>query len=170
MMISRLKDLGATVITTASHPAKRAAARANGADVVIDYTEKDFREVVREGFPNGIRCVFDGIGKRTFLDGLACLQKRGTMVLYGNAGGEHPDPIPPTLLTKMGSLVLMRPALYDFVSNQADYGARLDDLFSWYRAGRINLDHLTRMPLAEVGALHTDLVARKVVGKAVLAI
>ena len=92
------------------------------------------------------------------------------MVLYGNAGGEHPDPIAPTRLTQMGSLVLMRPALYDFVSTQAEFQARLDDIYSWYLKGDINLKRLTIVPIEEVVELHTSLVNREVVGKSVLSI
>ena len=170
LMIARLKSLGATVITTASRPAKQEAARAQGADLVIDYSSVDFEEALKAHSPNGVSCVFDGIGKMTFLKGLSCLQKRGTMVLYGNAGGEHPDPIPPTLLTQMGSLVLMRPALYDFVATQADFQSRLGDLFTWYQEGSINVNRLTLVPIENVATLHKNLIARDVVGKAVLSI
>ncbi len=170
LMISRLKALGATVLTTASQPAKQEAARAQGADYVIDYTACDFSDAVREAFPGGVRCVFDGIGKPTFLKGLACLQKKGTMVLYGNAGGAHPDPIAPTLLTQLGSLTLKRPALYDYVENQAEFQRRQGELFELYRQGDINLDNLTIAPLEEVAALHEAMLGRRVVGKSLLKI
>ena len=92
------------------------------------------------------------------------------MVLYGNAGGAHPDPIAPTLLTQLGSLVLMRPALYDHVATQEEFQSRLSELFAWYQSGAINLKHLTVADLGEAAALHEAFIARKVVGKAVLKI
>ena len=158
------------MITTASQKEKQEAARRQGADVVIDYTRLDFAEEIKHQYPSGIRCVFDGIGKKTFLKGLSCLRKKGTMVLYGNAGGEHPDPIAPTTLTKFGSLVLMRPALYDFVENQALFQSRLSDLFAWYQRGDINLNNLTILPLKEAASVHEALLNRKVIGKVVLSI
>ncbi len=170
LMISRLKALGAMVLTTASQSEKQAAAREQGADHVIDYTACDFAEAVKETFPSGIACVFDGIGKSTFLKGLGCIQKKGTMVLYGNAGGAHPDPIAPTLLTQMGSLTLKRPALYDYVATQAEFQERMTELFDWYRTGDINLKNLTIAPLAEATALHQRMLDRQVVGKSLLRI
>ena len=168
LMIARLKALGANVVTTASQDRKQDAARSQGADLIIDYTACNFEEMVKKHYPSGVRCVFDGIGKPTFLKGLSCLQKKGTMVLYGNAGGAHPEPIAPTLLTQMGSLTLMRPALYDYVSTQGEFQARLSDLFDWYEKGDINLKHLTIASLSEVAPLHEALINRKVVGKAIL--
>ena len=90
------------------------------------------------------------------------------MVLYGNAGGAHPDPIAPTLLTQMGSLTLKRPALYDYVATQAEFQNRMNELFLWYRRGDINLNDLTVVPIEEVAALHKRLLGRQVVGKSVL--
>jgi NADPH2:quinone reductase len=162
--------LGATVITTASQKAKQQAAQSQGADLVIDYTKDDFETIIKKNYPTGIRCVFDGIGKKTFLKGLSCLQKKGTMVLYGNAGGEHPDPIPPTLLTKKGSLVLMRPALYDFVETQEIFQVRLAELFSWQQNGTINLNNLTVKSIQKAASIHEALNGRKLVGKAVVQI
>ncbi len=46
----------------------------------------------------------------------------------------------------------------------------MDEVYAWYKTGDINLDQLTRVPLAAVSSLHEALVERKVVGKAVLEI
>ena len=67
-------------------------------------------------------------------------KKRFPNVLYGNAGGEQPEPIAPTLLTQLGSLVLMRPALYGFVLTQAELSAGPEDLYGGYQRYAINLN------------------------------
>ena len=92
------------------------------------------------------------------------------MVLYGNAGGEHPDPIAPTLLTKHGSLTLMRPALYDYVEDQPAFQKRLAGVIELYQKGDINLKNLTVAPLEEAAAVHEAMLGRQVVGKAILKI
>ena len=68
----------------------------------------------------------------------------------------------------MGSLTLMRPALYDFIPTQEEFADRMSEVLGWYKNGDINLDQLTTVPLQEVASLHEALLSRQVVGKAVL--
>ena len=77
-------------------------ARALGCDEVILYREEDFAARCRELTDGqGVHAVYDGVGKATFLAGLDCLRPRGTMVLFGNAGGDQrvPKPRHPSPLT-----------------------------------------------------------------------
>src|SRR4051812_36419336 len=112
------KKLGATVIGTAGDEDKAALARAHGCDHVILYRKEDFVTRVRElTGGHGVRVVYDGVGKDTFVGSLDCLQPRGLLVSFGQASG----PIPPfdliTLSTK-GSLYITRPILATYAGTK----------------------------------------------------
>jgi NADPH:quinone reductase-like Zn-dependent oxidoreductase len=57
--------------------------------------------------------VYDSVGKGTFEQSLACLKPRGTLVLYGSAGGDVP-PLDLIRLATLGSLYVTRPILRDY--------------------------------------------------------
>ena len=59
-----------------------------GADVVVDYTKEEYLPIVmRETGGDGVRVVFDAVGKDTFDQSLACVARKGSMVSYGNSSG-----------------------------------------------------------------------------------
>ena len=102
LLCQAAKHLGAIVIGTTSTKEKAEMSRAAGCVHVILYTEQDFEEEVKnitEG--KGVQVVYDSIGKETFLKGLRCLARRGTMVLFGNASGKV-EPFDPLLLSQYG--------------------------------------------------------------------
>ena len=45
-------------------------------------------EVMRLTDGRGVAAVYDGVGRATFDAGLACLQKLGYMISFGNASGK----------------------------------------------------------------------------------
>ncbi|MXY16307.1 MAG: quinone oxidoreductase, partial [Acidobacteria bacterium] len=82
------KHLGATVIGTVSTAAKAELARTHGCDHVINYTEENVAERVRELTGGaGLPVVYDSVGHATFAASLDCLRPRGLMVSFGNASG-----------------------------------------------------------------------------------
>ena len=84
-----LRAKGAKTIATASTDEKRALAKQNGADVVIGYDDEEVKKTVKEHTPNGegVRAVFDGVGKSTFNLSLDVLARKGTLASFGNASG-----------------------------------------------------------------------------------
>ena len=87
-MVQLAKQCGARVIATAGSDVKAAIARESGADVVIDYRTQDFKdEVLRATAGAGVDVVYDGVGLDTWEQSMACLKRRGMLVLFGNASG-----------------------------------------------------------------------------------
>ena len=86
-----LSAVGARVIATASTPEKRALARENGAEVLLEYHEEDRKLFVDKVLDitagQGVHAVFDSVGKATFDSTLAVVRRKGTMVSFGNASG-----------------------------------------------------------------------------------
>ncbi len=86
-----LRAVGARTIATASTAEKRALARENGAEVVVEYHEEDrdvfVKEVLEITGGEGVHAVFDSVGKATFDSCLAVVRRKGSMVSFGNASG-----------------------------------------------------------------------------------
>jgi len=162
---------GATVIGTVSSQVKAEHARHYGCDHVVRYREENVAAAcLRITDGRGVDAVFDGVGKPTFLTGLDSLRKRGTMVVFGNAGGAHPDPLSVTTLTQKGSLHLARPALYDYLLTQSEMQARARQLFDYMAEGSLRIPIAEVLPLHEAARAHRALQAGEVLGKWLFAI
>jgi NADPH2:quinone reductase len=151
------KLLGARVITTVSTPAKASLSLEVGADLAIPY--EDLAGVAA----GQAAVVYDGVGQATFESSLACLEKRGTLVLFGQSSG----PVPPFDLSRLGtlgSLTITRPTLRDFVSTPAALRDRSEALFGYHLRVRIGATY----PLAQTAAAHAALQSRATTGKVLL--
>jgi NADPH2:quinone reductase len=156
------KIRGATVITTVSSARKAEASRAAGADLVLGYD--DFPAALAD---RRVHAVYDGVGSSTFEGSLSVLRRRGTLVLYGGAGG-HVPAVDPLRLTEGGSLTLTRPTLRDFVADRTELDARFHDLLDWLTTDRLHLHIHSHPPLKEAKAAHHALTSRTTIGKLLL--
>lgn len=168
LLIQMAKRLGARVLTTVSTEAKAALAREAGADETILYTREDFAARVRElTGGEGVPVVYDSVGKTTFEGSLACLRRRGLMVLYGGASGPVP-PLDLIRLSTMGSLYVTRPTMKDYVATREELERRAGDVLGWVADGTLKLRIEHSYPLAEAAQAHRDLEGRKTTGKVLL--
>jgi NADPH2:quinone reductase len=156
---------GGRVIATTSSDEKAALAREAGAEDVIGY--EGFSERVRELTDGaGAAAVYDGVGRTTFAEGLACLRTRGIMVLFGASSGA-PVPIAPGSLVS-GSLFLTRPGLPAYTRSRDELMARASDVFGWIADGTLHVRIGGRYPLEDAQRAHRDLEARRTTGKLLL--
>lgn len=80
---------GATVIGSASTPAKRDHARSLGADACIDSRADDLKRELRAVTPtDGLDVVLDGVGGPVMRSGMAALGRGGRYVVLGAASQE----------------------------------------------------------------------------------
>jgi NADPH:quinone reductase len=83
------KAAGARVIGVVGGASKREAARALGADVVVDRHTQDFVDVVKaETGGRGADVVFDPVGGPAYVRSTKCIAFEGRIVVVGFAGGE----------------------------------------------------------------------------------
>lgn len=168
ILVQWAKLLGATVIGTVGNDDKAQRARALGCDHVIVYSREKFPARVRELTGGvGVAVVYDSVGRDTFLDSVACLRRRGTMVSYGNATG----PVLPfdcALLHKAGSVYVTRPGLPDYIASRAELVERAAALFEVVRGGQVKIEILQRYALKDAAQAHRDLEARRTTGSSVL--
>ncbi len=162
------KALGLQLIGTAGGAAKCALAREHGAAHVIDYTSEDFVERVKDiTAGQGVKVVYDSIGKDTFERSLNCLRPFGLMASFGNASG----PVPPFAIGSLGpkgSLYITRATLFTHIATREATQAMADDLFSVVGSGAVKIRIDQRYALADVAQAHRDLEARKTTGSTVL--
>lgn len=162
------KSRGAEVATTVSTEEKAALSEEAGSDLVIIYTETDFKAAVEEEFgPHALDVVYDGVGAATFEKGLDLLRPRGMMVAFGNASGPPPE-ISPLILSQKGSLFLTRPTMAHYMQTREELMARCGSLFDLVRAGMLTVRIGDRYPLADAADAHRALQARKTTGKVLL--
>lgn len=168
LLVQMAKMRGARVIGTTSTIEKESLARQYGADDIILYTQEDFEERVAdltEG--KGVRVVYDGVGKATFIKGLNCLQPRGMMVLFGQASGAV-DPVDPQLLNQKGSLFLTRPGLGHYSASKEEVRSRAADLFDWIAADKLKVRIDKTWSLADAAEAHRYMEGRQTKGKLLL--
>jgi NADPH2:quinone reductase len=162
-----LKQLGATVIGTVGSEEKAELARVHGCDHPIVYTKEDFVERVKEiTGGKGVPVVYDSVGKDTFYKSLDCLQRYGTMVLFGQASGPV-EPLDPNILAGKGSLYLTRPTLMNYCIERPDLVNSSKELFEAVGKG-LKVEINQTYPLKDTAQAHRDLEARKTTGSTIL--
>src|SRR5215208_3983468 len=107
LSVQMAKLLGAgTVIATASSEEKLNLARSLGADVLIDYTEEDWPEGVREATEGkGADVILEFVGSESPEKNLQCLNVFGRMVVFGAASRERGTIVPAALMKRCHAVV-----------------------------------------------------------------
>jgi NADPH2:quinone reductase len=162
------KSLGATVIGTVGSDAKAALAKKRGCKYVINTSQENFVERVKEITRGaGVPVVYDGVGKDTFSGSLDCLAPLGMMVSYGNASGAVTQ-FNPGVLAQKGSLFLTRPTLVNYTATREDLLKAARELFAVVKSGKVKIAINQTYPLREAAQAHSDLESRKTTGSTVL--
>ncbi len=161
------RALGYRLIATAGSDEKCRLALANGAAHAINYRTEDFAARVQEITDGqGVKVVYDSVGKDTWEKSLECLRLMGLMVSFGNASG----PVPPfsVLILTPKQLYVTRGSLFAHIATREGCQAMADDLFEVVRSGKVKIHIEQRFPLAEVQAAHRALEARQTTGSTIL--
>ena len=170
LLVQWCKHVGATVIGTVSTEEKAEAARAAGADHIINYAHEAVAPRVRElTGGEGVRVTFDGIGAATWEASLDATGRRGLIVSYGNAGGPVTG-VTLGILSQKGSLYATRPTLFDYYATPEERRAGADYVWDMFRQGAIRVTVGQRYPLEDAARAHADLEARRTTGSTVLTV
>lgn len=160
--------LGANVIGVVGNNEKAALARDNGCRHVLQSAPGELAPRVRELTDGeGVRAVYDSVGKDTFFDSLDSLARHGVMVSYGNASGPAPA-LAPLELARRGSLYLTRPVLFDFIAERQTRLDACELLFARIADGTLNVTIGQRFALADAARAHNALESRATLGATVL--
>jgi len=154
--ISMAKHLGATVYTTAS--AKNADyVRKLGADYVIDYTQENYVDVIRQREPNGIDAVLAATLDQQNIGAALELVKPGGTVAYMN--NQPPD----------SNLIAEKNIKTEFSHHRPD-GESLGELLTLFDAGKLQVPDITTMPLEQAIDAQKQSESGRTRGKLVLEI
>ena len=113
----------------------------------------------------GVKVVYDSVGKDTWTQSLDCLQPLGLMVSFGNSSGAV-APFAPGLLAQKGSLYVTRPTLGSFARTRERTQAMADELFAVVESGQVQIHIDQRYPLEQAAQAHRDMEARLTTGRA----
>ena len=168
LLVQWLKDVGAIVIGTVSTDAKAAAAREAGDDHIVRYDREAVATKVRElTGGEGVRAVFDGVGKDTWAASLDSAARRGLIVSFGNASGPVTG-VGLGVLSQKGSLFVTRPTLFDYYRDPGERAAGAARVFELLGGGVLMVTTGHTYPLREAARAHRDLEGRKTTGSTVL--
>lgn len=162
------KLLGATVIATASTPEKLALAGSYGADHLINYTDENFVDRVKEiTNRKGADVIFDPVGGDVFDQSLRCIAWEGRLLIIGFASGRIPDLPANRALLKNCSAVGVFWGAYS-VRKPAVLLRSLNQLLGWYQEGKLKPHVTDTYPLEDTAAAMNQLLSRQAKGKVVV--
>jgi NADPH2:quinone reductase len=160
--------LGARVIACASSDDKLAACRQSGADVLINYTQPDFREQIKLATGGrGADVIYDAVGGDFSEAAFRSIAWKGRHLIVGFASGTIPK-IPMNLpLLKNASIVGVFWGEFKVREREAN-AKNFEQVVAWIREGRIKPYISRRYRLDEAAQALTDMGSRKVIGKVVI--
>jgi NADPH2:quinone reductase len=162
------KLLGARVIAVASSPEKLAICRDHGADVLVDYTQADLKQALRDATGGqGVDVVYDCVGGDHSEPAVRALAWGGRLLVVGFAAGGIPRIPLNLLLLKSCDLV----GVFWGESTRRDpagHRRNMEDIARWVAEGRLKPHIHATMPLEDISKAIAMLDARSVTGKVVL--
>ena len=167
------KALGAVVLAAVSSPDKAAAAKAAGADHIIDTSVGDLRENLRAQVFNavgkrGVDIVVDNVGGDVFDASMRAIAWCGRLIIVGFAGGRIPEIKAGHLLVKNIAAIGLQ--FSDYRDREPEKCRRVrQELFDLYTAGRLKPYVMATFPLERYAEALALVKERKVIGKVVLA-
>ncbi|MGV9265870.1 NAD(P)H-quinone oxidoreductase [Kitasatospora sp. NPDC003701] len=169
MAIQLAKAVGARVAVTAGSAEKLARCAELGADILIDYREHDFVEVLAEATGGaGADVILDLMGAAYLQRNVDALAVNGRLVIIGLQGGVQGEINLNTLLRKRGAVIATNLRGRPLAEKAAIVAAVREHVWPLVESGLVRpvIDRV--LPLAEAAAGHRVLEKGEQVGKVVL--
>jgi NADPH:quinone reductase len=164
LAIQIAKLLGAgQVIATAGSDEKRAFTLSLGADVAIDYGQRDWPSVVLDHTAGqGVDIILESIGGEVFEQNFECLATFGRHIIFGSTRGPGEPFAPRRLMTRAQSVTgLYMPV---FFQKPALMREALSFLVDHALDGTLRAPATTVLPLGQAADAHRMLEDRRVMG------
>jgi len=162
------KAMGARVLAAASTAEKRDAAKLAGADELIDYSDGNLKDKVKElTNGKGADVIYDPVGGALFDQVMRCVNWDGRVLVIGFAAGDIPKlPINLVLLKSCQVVGVFYGAFNQ--RSPAEAGQNFREILEFYSAGKINPLVGQTFPLEDYAAALRCLSERRAIGKVVL--
>ena len=169
MAIQLALAVGARVAVTAGSGIKLEACRALGAEILINYREQDFVEVLADVTQGaGADVILDNIGAKYLARNVSALAVNGRLVIIGLQGGAKAELDISALLRKCGAVISTslrgRPA----AEKAAIVAAVREHVWPLIESGRVKPVVHQTFPLAQAPDAHRQLEASTNIGKLLL--
>jgi len=161
------KKMGAIVIGTVSTRKKKVLALSNGCGHVIVYRKGSFAKKVLVITKNkGVDVVYDGIGKDTFRESVACLAPLGHLVSFGQASGPIRGIDINILMEKSNTIT--RPSLFVYTRNRKQLEGMAAHLFQAIKKKKFRIKINQTFQLKDAGIAHRKIQSRLTTGSTIL--
>ena len=166
MAIQVARALGARVAVTAGSAEKLETCKKYGADILINYKEQDFADVIKaEG---GADVILDIIGAKYLDANVSSLAKDGHMVIIGMQGGTRAELDINALLRKRGAVIATSLRARPVEGKSAICAGVVEHVWPLVADGAVRPIVHTTMPLAEARAAHELMESGSHTGKLLL--
>ncbi len=160
---------GAHVAATISSPQKSAIAKELGAELTINYREKDFVEA-SQNWSKGIHVAFDNAGADTMQKTYRAMRAYGRIITLMGLPGDDTDLTAYNMNLTLHSVMMLAPmwkGLEERLNQQAGIVRQALDLVA---ANKLKIRHAETFNLRNAGAAHAFLESGQAVGKVTLQI
>lgn len=160
---------GSRVAVTVGSQDKLEACRALGADILINYTETDFVEALREETDGaGADVILDVVGAKYLSRNVAALAVNGRIVVIGMLGGRKGELDLGTLLSKRGAIAATSLRARPPAEKAAIVAATYEHVWPLIAQGRVQPIVHEVLPLERAADAHRILEGSKHIGKVLL--
>ncbi|NCP66149.1 MAG: NADPH:quinone oxidoreductase family protein [Paraglaciecola sp.] len=162
------KLMGAKVIAVCSTQDKLDMAKANGADILINYTTTDLKTAIKDATDGkGVDVVYECVGGDTFHACSRSMAWNGRLLVVGFAGGTIPEF--PVNLSLVKGYSVVGVFWGSFTQHQPkDFAANMQELLTWYVQGKVKVVVDEVLPLAQAKDALNKVMGREVKGKMTL--
>lgn len=159
------KEMGARVIAVCSTQEKLDMAKANGADILINYTDTDLKTAIKEVTNGkGVDVVYECVGGDTFHACSRSMAWNGRLLVVGFAGGTIPEF--PVNLSLVKGYSVVGVFWGSFTQHQPqDFAANMKELLTWYVQGKVKVVVDEVVPLKDAKDGLNKVMNREVKGK-----
>jgi putative PIG3 family NAD(P)H quinone oxidoreductase len=169
MAIQLAREVGARVAVTAGSAEKLEVCRQLGAEILVNYREQDFVEVLHEVTDGaGADVVLDNMGAKYLARNVDVLAANGRLVVIGLQGGAKAELDLGQLLRKRAAVIATSLRARPAEEKAAIVAAVREHVWPLVESGRVKPVIHSRHPLADAAAAHRELEASTHIGKILL--
>ena len=169
MAIQLARAVDARVAVTAGAADKLEACRALGAEILINYREQDFVEVLAEATQGrGADVILDNIGAKYLARNVSALAVNGRLVVIGLQGGTKAELDINALLRKCAAVIATSLRGRPVAEKAAIVAAVREHVWPLIEAGQVKPVVHRTFPLAQAPEAHRELEASTNIGKVLL--
>jgi len=169
MAIQLARAVGARIAVTAGTPAKLEACRRLGAEILVNYREQDFVEVLNDATGgHGADVILDNIGARYLARNVSALAVNGRLVIIGLQGGARAELDLNALLRKCAAVMATSLRGRPPGEKAAIVAAVRERVWPLIESGQVRPVVHRTFPLAQAADAHRELEAGTSIGKLLL--